>query len=203
MSEVGPAASAVRAPQQARSRASWDRVLAVGRDLLESGGYEALTISEVCRRAGVTAPSIYARVDGRTGLFRAVYEDGMRDIAATEDELFAGADRTVASAVRAVATVFERHDPLLRAVIRQAVEDPWLLERGAVASRRLQARVVTILPTGDVDAAASAARAIYEACAFRTIYGSRFWSDEPEDFDAFTARLTRVAAAIIRMPEAL
>ena len=71
MSEAAQPASSVREPQQARSRASWDRVVAVGRDLLAEGGYDALTISEVCRRANVTAPSIYARVDGRAGLFRA------------------------------------------------------------------------------------------------------------------------------------
>ncbi|MGN6206648.1 TetR/AcrR family transcriptional regulator, partial [Humibacter sp.] len=80
----------VREPLQARSRASWERVISVGRELLETGGFEALTISEVCRRAEVTAPSIYARVDGRAGLFRAVYEDGMREVQATEDALFAG-----------------------------------------------------------------------------------------------------------------
>jgi AcrR family transcriptional regulator len=200
MSHVAPTASSVREPRQARSRASWDRVVAVGRDLLAEGGYDALTISEVCRRAGVTAPSIYARVDGRTGLFRAVYEDVMRDVAASEDELLAAAEPSVAGGVRATAAVFDRHEALLRAVIRQAVEDPWLLSQGATTSRRLQSRIAAALgPQHGVDAraAASAARVVYEACVFRTIYGSRFWDDDPETLEAFCARLTRVAERIL------
>jgi len=197
MSEAAQPASSVREPQQARSRASWDRVVAVGRDLLAEGGYDALTISEVCRRANVTAPSIYARVDGRAGLFRAVYEDVLRDVVASEDELFAAAAPSVAGGVRATATVFARHEALLRAIIRQAVEDPALLAQGAATSRRLRARIVHALGAPDARAAASAARTIYEACVFRTIYGPQFWSDEPETLDEFCDRLTRVAESVL------
>ena len=198
MSEVAPTARAVREPRQARSRASWDRVVAVGRDLLAEGGYDALTISDVCRRAGVTAPSIYARVDGRVGLFRAVYEDVMRDVLASEDELSAAAEPSAAGAVRATALVFDRHEALLRAVIRRAVEDPWLLERGAEASRRLRARISAGLPQHDGEAAASVARVVYEACVFRTIYGPRFWSDSPETLEAFCERLAGIAERLLR-----
>lgn len=180
--------SAVREPRQARSRASWGRVLAVGRDLLESGGYEALTVSEVCRRAGITAPSLYARVDGRAGLFRAVYENGMTDVGATEDELLGSAEG-VHGVVAAVTGVFDRHAPLLRAVIHRAVEDPWLLARGADASRRLQQRIADALPGADHAANMSAGRLIYTECAFRTIYGPAFWSDAPETADSFVERV--------------
>lgn len=197
MSAAPHTGRSVREPLQARSRARWERVIAAGRDLLESGGYDALTISEVCRRAEVTAPSIYARVDGRAGLFRAVYEDGMREVAATEDELFAAADGSTAGTVTATAGVFDRHAALLRVVIRRAVEDPWLLAHGATSSRRLQQRIVVALPVHDRDAAASAARVVYEACAFRTMYGPRFWSDEPESFDAFCARLAGLVSRVL------
>ncbi|GAA3756809.1 hypothetical protein GCM10022240_07050 [Microbacterium kribbense] len=54
-----------------------------GHELLEEGGYEPLTINEICRRARVTAPSIYARVDGRVELFRAVYQRTMQEVVAT------------------------------------------------------------------------------------------------------------------------
>ncbi len=196
MSRATPVSRAVREPLQERSRARWERVIAAGRELLESGGYDALTISEVCRRAGATAPSIYARVDGRAGLFRAVYEDGMRAVVATEEELFSAADGTIAGVVTATAGVFDRHAALLRAVIRRAVEDPWLLAHGAASSRRLQQRIAAALPVHDRDAAASAARVVYEACAFRTMYGPRFWSDEPETFDAFCVRLSGLASSV-------
>lgn len=197
MGDVAPPASSVREPQQARSRASWERVVAVGRDLLAEGGYDALTISEVCRRAGVTAPSIYARVDGRAGLFRAVYEDVMADVLASEDELFGSAEPSPAGAVLATATVFERHCALMRSIIRQAVEDPWLLSHGALTSRRLQARIAGAFHATDAKDTASAARAVYEACVFRAIYGPTFWSDEPETLDGFCARLTHVAEGVL------
>lgn len=190
------AASAVREPRQARSRAGWERALAVGRELLESGGYEALTVSEVCRRAGVTAPSLYARVDGRAGLFRAVYEDGMRDVRDTEEELLAAA-RGVAGVVAATTEVFDRHAPLLRAVIHRAVEDPWLLARGAETSRRLQQRVAQALPGDDQAAKLSAARVLYTECAFRTIYGPGFWTDIPESAQSFGRRLVAIVEGIL------
>lgn len=189
-------ASAVREPRQARSRAGWERALAVGRELLEAGGYEALTVSEVCRRAGITAPSLYARVDGRTGLFRAVYADGMRDVVASEDELLGAAEGTIA-VVAAVTAVFDRHAPLLRAVIHRAVEDPWLLARGAEASRRLQERIARALPGDDEALKRSAARLVYTECAFRAMYGPAFWVDEPESAEAFADRVAVIVGRTI------
>jgi|GEM_PF-3041978 len=197
MSDVAPPATGVREPRQARSRASWERVVAVGRDLLVEGGYDALTISEVCRRARVTAPSIYARVDGRAGLFRAVYEDVMTDVAASEDELFGSAEPSVAGAVRATATVFERHSALMGSIIRQAVKDPWLLSHGARTSRRLRSRIAGAFRVRNTEAAATAARVLYEACVFRTIYGPAFWADAPETLEEFCERLTRVVEGVL------
>ena len=81
----------VREPKQARSREAWERVLEVGRQLIEEGGVPALTITEVCRRSGINAPSLYARVDGRAGLFAAVYERGMAEVRATEERMLAPA----------------------------------------------------------------------------------------------------------------
>ncbi|WP_426321835.1 helix-turn-helix domain-containing protein [Microbacterium sp. E-13] len=69
--------SPIRPPQQARSRAAWERILDVGLRLPQQGGFDAVTIGDVCRQADVSAPSIYARVDGRAGLLLAVGERGM------------------------------------------------------------------------------------------------------------------------------
>lgn len=201
--------SEVREPQQARSRAAWQRVLAAGRELLESGGYDALTVSEVCRRAGVTAPSLYARVDGRDALFRAVYEDAMHDVVATEDAAFGATDGSLGSVVRAVVQVFDRHHRLLRAIVTRAASDPRLLEQGARTSRRLQSRVAEALNAGREKAGASredrardAARLIYVECLFRTMYGPRFWSDDPESLEAFAERLTTLTGRVLGEPRA-
>ena len=71
-------------PRQARTRASWDRVLQEGVALLEAGGYDALTIGALCERAGVTPPTIYARAGSKEQLLLAIYERAMQRIARDE-----------------------------------------------------------------------------------------------------------------------
>jgi AcrR family transcriptional regulator len=187
----------VRPPLQERSRAGWERILDTGLTLLEQGGYEALSISEVCRRAKVSAPSIYARVDGRLGLFFAVYERGIARVVATEDRAFGRAAGSVERTVEAVVEVFETHAAFLRAVIRHSSSDPRLLERGAAESRRVLDRIVASLPHEREDMVVPVGRMLYTECAFRAMYGNRFLSSTPETRDAFTARLTFVAERML------
>ncbi|MCP2371837.1 AcrR family transcriptional regulator [Agromyces terreus] len=183
----------VRPPRQARSRDAWERVLAVGLDLLQTDGYEGLTVGEVCRRAKVSAPSIYARVDGLSGLVLAVYERGMTAVAATEDRRLAASDGTIEDVVGAMAAVFAEHRALLRAVISRAAADPALLTRGAVLSRAVIDRFAAALDSVQPEQALTLMRAVYTECSFRAMYGSTFWSDEDETDEAFVARLIAFA----------
>ena len=162
----------------------------------EEGGYEALSISEVCRRAKVSAPSIYARVDGIDGLFRAVYERLIADIRATERRELALADGTVEQVVGAAHRIFSRHEQALRAIIRRATVDPELLTEGAQVSRELRDRIADLMP-GEPDAARAAARTIYTECAFRVIYGVEFWDEDSESGGTFEAHLTAVVKKIL------
>ena len=191
----------VREPKQARSREAWERVLDVGLKLLEEGGVGALTITEVCRRSGINPPSLYARVDGKAGLFAAVYERGMIRVQETEESAFAGLPRPGApvtaqasDAADAVADVFATHASFLRPVIGQAEADPHLLERGALESRRLLGRVASAICL-DHGVAWEIAQTIYAECVVRTMYGAEFFNDTPETESAFRARLARTAAA--------
>lgn len=193
--------SSVRAPKQARTRESWERVLEVGRTLIEEGGVEALTVTEVCRRSGISPPSLYARVDGRSGLFAAVWARGMTEIEATEERLFRGLPRAGASvteqaveAAAAIADVFDTHVRFLRPVISRAESDPALLARGAAESRRLLGRVGAAI---EVDAAVGAeiAAALYAECVLRAIYGADFLTGRPESAEAFRDRIARAAVA--------
>ena len=191
----------VREPKQARSREAWERVLDVGRQLIEEGGVPALTITEVCRRSGINAPSLYARVDGRAGLFAAVYERGMAEVRQTEDRMLAPLPRPratiaeqAAEAAAAVAEVFLMHGRLLRAVITQAESDPQLLERGADESRRMMRRVADAIAV-DPAVALEIAQTLYAECVLRTMYGAGFLTGSPEPETAFRARLARTAVA--------
>lgn len=136
------------------SRTSLAEIVDAGRDLLEEGGPEALTMQGVAHRVGVRAPSLYKRVRDRDALLQAV-------AAATVDQL---AERLEASAGSL--------DSLIRAYRAFARErpqgfrllfSPWVpldaLDRAAApvlsATRRLAggdaleaARLVTAWATG-------------------------------------------------------
>ncbi|UOQ57425.1 TetR/AcrR family transcriptional regulator [Leucobacter allii] len=187
----------VRPPLQERSRAGWERALDTASALFEQGGYEALSVTEVCRRAGISAPSLYARVDGKDGLFRAVYARGMAAAAASEAELLPASPTTVEEVVGAITEVFARHEGFLKPVIRHAAVDPILYEAGAQYSRALVERLAALLP-GSREAAAAAARLLYAECTFRTMYGPTFWDPAGESGAAFRAHLTEACRRMLR-----
>lgn len=189
--------SSIRPPMQQRSRESWERALEIATELFVTGGYEALSISEVCRRAHLSAPSLYARVDGLEGLFRAVYERSMAEIMHTEDLEFHTIDGSIERAVDACANVFMRHADVLRAVIRRSTADQALLVEGAEHSRRLQGKITDALP-GSRASAELAARLIYSECAFRVIYGTHFWYPDGETEAMFRTHLVDITHRIIR-----
>ena len=166
-----------RAPQQDRSKRTWDRVLEAGTQLVAEEGWSGLTITAVCRRAGVTAPSIYARVDGKAGLFLAVHERQLAEMRGTEDQLIArhvqdgaGAEEAVAAAARVIAGVFEMHGKMLRSLIDRSAHDAQMLHRGSVASHQLLSRLARTIPLGERHTW-MLLRAVYAACVMRTMYG--------------------------------
>ena len=196
-----------RAPQQDRSRQSWERALHVGMELFEEHGWDGLTITEVCRRAKISAPSLYARVDGKAGLFLAVHERWLERIARTEDELInqhlrvdASPSEAATSAARVVMGVFDRHAAALRALIDRSARDEQLLERGALASQEFVRRLAQAIPA-DFSVGATAVRAVYAECLLRLMYGSRFLMVEEEPIEDFHQRVTGLAKTIVCGPD--
>ena len=145
---------AIVPPRQARTRASWDRVLDEGVALLESGGYGALTIGALCARAGVTPPTIYARAGNKEQLLLAVYERAMQRITG-DDALDPGHERwaamtaaeVVREAVGQVAHIWLIHAALLRAIVHRSAVDDEVRRRGSLRSRELAARFRAVLLT--------------------------------------------------------
>lgn len=191
-----------REPQQARSRESWDRVLQVGMELFAERGWQGLTITEVCRRAGVSAPSLYARVDGKAGLFLAVHQRWLEQIAQTERELIGefvdpAHDRATATAAaaRVMFETFRAHRAPLHALIDRSAHDADLLARGGAASRDSVRRLAATIP-GDRTRALHALRAVYSECLIRTMYGDAFLDPVGEAEGDFEERVTRLAQTI-------
>jgi AcrR family transcriptional regulator len=67
---------------QARSRETRDRLLAALDVLLKEKSFEAVTVTEIARRAGVSAASIYQRFDNRDAAIAILIELYMRRVAA-------------------------------------------------------------------------------------------------------------------------
>lgn len=191
----------VRPPKQERSRQAWTRALDEGLALLESEGLEAVTVSEVCRRSGMSAPSLYARVDGLAGLLAAVYEHGLSAVHATEAELAATlphasapVEERVAAAVGVLAEVFVRHRDFFRPVVAASLRDARIHARGVEESQRAQAELVAALGLDERVGRDIAAMAFAEVVV-HTVYGADFTAPLPEGEAEFRTRLTRMGVA--------
>lgn len=200
MSQVSTA-YVVRAPQQERSKAAWRRALDAGCDLLESGGIEAVTVTEVCRLSRMSPPSLYARVDGRPGLLAAVFEHAMRRVRGFEDDQLAAVDPTrlapedrIRRVAHAMSEIFREQQSLLRPIIAASAVDDHIHARGVEEARRVQGVMVALLrlpPQIGHDIAAM----IFAELVVRTVYGADFTARPPEDGAAFVDRLTRMGLA--------
>lgn len=67
-------ATQVSPPQQARSRATLERLLDASEDLLENAHFDQLTIQRICEHAQVTVGNFYNRFPTKRALLDALYE---------------------------------------------------------------------------------------------------------------------------------
>ena len=88
----------------ARARTSRDEIVAAGRDLLEEGGLETVTMQAVAERVGVRAPSLYKRVPNRGALIAAIAAAAQEDLRSELEPLTGQSDP--AAALRAIAIAF-------------------------------------------------------------------------------------------------
>src|SRR6478752_9502790 len=89
----------------ARARTSRPDIVAVGRELLEAGGLDAVTMQAIADRVGIRAPSLYKRFSDRGDLISAIGASVLADLG---EELVPFIDLEPAAGVRAVAEAFRR-----------------------------------------------------------------------------------------------
>lgn len=195
----------VREPVQQRSRERWAKVLDCGVELLEEGGYDALTIAAVCERAGVPPRAIYERVDSKDALLIAVYEHGMRRIAESESQLDDGPawhglppERVVRSVIVALVAAFADHERFLRSVVLMSTEQPEIRRRGEMYAARLRGMVARRLAgvCDDDRAVAALFRVAFSTLAFRVAYRSEFFGETVTD-DEMVDDLVAVATRLL------
>lgn len=126
-----------RKPQQGRSKASLERMLAAGRELMLERGSEEFTLQEVSDRGNVSIGSIYLRFQSKDNLVRGVIANALETLAEAENVMLAELARTcvtlaefVPAYVEAYAEVLRQHAPLLRLTMERAAFDPLVSQPG-------------------------------------------------------------------------
>jgi AcrR family transcriptional regulator len=84
--EVGVPLAWVRAPQQARSQKTLERLLDAAEALLIEGGVEAVTVPAVVKRSRASVGAFYARFPDKKALLDTLHERACRATVATADQ---------------------------------------------------------------------------------------------------------------------
>ena len=116
--------------KQARSRATRDRLLAAGRDLLNDGAFEETSIAQIAAEAGCSVGAFYQRFSDKEAFFSAIVGAVLREIIAEADR-FATSRRmskaTVEVALSEAAAhwvkTFRRYRGLFRTAIKKTLHD--------------------------------------------------------------------------------
>lgn len=132
-----------RRPQQGRSKASLERMIAAATRLMVERGNEDFTLLEVSKEGNVSIGSIYLRFESKENLVRAVIANHLERIAEDEAQMIAkvsGRSANLAEFVRnyvsAYAGFLQEHAPLLRLAMNRAQHDPLVSGPGKDAASR-------------------------------------------------------------------
>ena len=203
------------APQQARSRATLDRLLLATIQTLDAGGLDAAVVPAIAQRAGVAPASIYRRFRDKDALLRAAFLHVLELSQRGNRERLPGLllrPSLEASARRLIALVlaqYRQHPLLLRALQRFVEADgdgAFAREVRARMARNVELIVEALLPLrGEI-----AHRAPNKALRFAVLHAfsaaesyalerGSVWHTAPRILPKeFAAQLTRAFVAYLR-----
>ena len=201
-----------RKPQQGRSRASLERMLAAARELMIERGGEEFTLLEVSQRGNVSIGSIYLRFESKDNLVRAVIADSDAELGAAEGAMFAKLRSECTSLatfvphyVEAYAEVLRQFAPLLRLSMDRAAFDPQVSGPGKARAKSAAADATAAMlvfadeiagPDSQLKADA-AFRIIFATLARQLSLGSTFESMDPIDWEQLKRELGRMTLAYL------
>lgn len=200
----------LNAPRQQRSAESWERVLVAGAKILTERGYEGFTVSEVCREAGVTTGSIYARVPGKEALFHVIAEREleriMREASAHVSELIKPGqplEQAIHAVVSEFVGEFDRESGLLRAMLLESSHDQVIYDLGQRVTQESRERFAAVfddyLPEirqPDPERRVDLCFRILSAMMVRGITAAFAW-DRTNDLDTFISEMSGIFAAYL------
>ena len=127
-----------RAPQQDRSRASFERMMISAERLLRERTNDDFTLNEVSKLAKVSIGSIYGRFSSKDDLLRTVQARVLERFAVDQSAAIERARSESSSLyeiifnlVEHVAETLKEHAPLLRPLMLRATADPQLAKAGS------------------------------------------------------------------------
>jgi AcrR family transcriptional regulator len=129
-------ARVIQAPKQERSRRTFSSLLDATRELLATGNFDDIAVSDITRRAGVSTGSFYARFPDKFALLLALQERSLAEIReglARQLDPVKWADKplsiTVPEMIRSLVEIPDRHVPIFKAALFGARHEPLLAVR--------------------------------------------------------------------------
>ncbi|MER5675281.1 MULTISPECIES: TetR/AcrR family transcriptional regulator [Pseudonocardia] len=157
-----------REPRQERSRAMVERIVAAGRDVLVTRGYDGASTNRIAAAAGVSPGSLYQYFPDKDAVLTEVLDRYLDAMEARVSRAFldsvaaagpgAGTAPAVRATLEALLDTFGEEPDLLRVIVEQLPRSPG--GRRAAFAGRIDDLVTTVLLTrgaGDTDAARAAA----------------------------------------------
>lgn len=197
-----------RPPQQARSRASLQKVLASAEHVLASGGMDEFTLAAVAEQAGMSVGAIYRRFSGKDQLLYAVKDQLLGRLEACVGEALCSSTaelREIVSAfTHALAETFSSHDRVFPELLdgqRADGRDRGLEALAAIQQALVDASEPCIEEIQRPDRALAVqmvARTIIGSCVHRAASG-RFWADGLS-WTMWANEITEMALAYLSSP---
>ena len=131
-------------PQQGRSRASYERMLAAAEKLMVKRGNDDFTLTEVAKAGKVSIGSIYLRFDSKDDLIRAVHGRVLGRIGEEQDNMMQAIGDKATSLddfarmfVEAYAELLKSYSPVLRPIMFRAIYDETISSLGRTSAEKL------------------------------------------------------------------
>jgi len=204
--------TALRAPVQGRSKASYERMLTAAEALLVTNGSDDFTLQEVSKKGKVSIGSIYNRFESKDALIHAVQlrvmeRHGLR-MREGIDAARAKANRLetlVVALVEAVAETLRDNADILRPLMQRASNDPMIAATGKAyyattahaVKGALLVHIAEIRQPDPLRAVDTAYRVLYAAIARYLGFGSSTTAAWEGDWAVLKEDLARMIAAFL------
>ncbi|MBB3957588.1 TetR/AcrR family transcriptional regulator [Novosphingobium sediminicola] len=207
--------TALRAPVQGRSKASYERMLAAAEALMAAAGSDEFTLQEVSKKGKVSIGSIYNRFESKDALLHAVQlrvlERVDKQMGAMLDEARNGAntlDQLVVALTRAVGETLKENADIMRPLMLRATNDPLVSATGKASyvSSANAVKGALLLHSAEMKqpdplrAVDSAFRILYATIARYLGFGSATTAAWEGDWDVLMQDLSRMIAAFLVTP---